>query len=110
MSMVDEKTLTRTLTSVAKTGKYVAGYREVAKSVKGSKVVIASSTIDELERETLQKTCNTASVPFLQLEQTSMGLGKALGKQFRISALAIKSSGDANLKPILESIKSRSDA
>ena len=42
MSMIDEKTLTRTLTGVAKTGKYVAGYKEVAKSVKGSKVVIAS--------------------------------------------------------------------
>ena len=104
MSMIDEKTLTRTLTGVAKTGKYVAGYKEVAKSVKGSKVVIASSTLDDSELGALQKTCDTAAVPFLKLEQSSVGLGKALGKQFRISALAIKSPGDANLKPVLESI------
>ena len=104
MNMIDEKTLTRTLTGVAKTGKYVAGYKEVAKSVKGSKVVIASSTIDDSELKVLQKACDTVSVPFLQLEQSSIGLGKALGKQFRVSALAIKSHGDANLKPILESI------
>jgi ribosomal protein L30E len=104
MNMVDEKTLTRTLIGVAKTGKYVAGYNEVAKSVKNSKIVIASSTIDDSELKALQKTCDTTSVPFLQLEQSSIGLGKALGKQFRVSVLAIKSPGDASLKPILESI------
>ena len=104
MNMIDEKTLTRTLTGVARTGTYVAGYKEVAKSVKDSKVIITSSTLDDSEVEALHKACDIASVPFLQLEQSSIGLGKALGKQFRVSALAIKSQGDANLKPILESI------
>lgn len=102
--MVDEKTLTKILASIAKTGKYVAGYKEVAKSVKGSKVVITSSSLDDAEIKNLQQICNTSSVPFLQVPQTSVGLGKALGKQFRVSALAIKSHGDANLSPILESI------
>jgi len=104
MNMIDEKALTRTLTGVAKTGKYVAGYKEVGKSIDGSEVIIASSTIDDSELKALQKACDSASVPFLQLEQSSIALGKALGKQFRVSALAIKSHGDANLKPILESV------
>ena len=104
MKMIDEKTLIRTLTGVVKTGEYIAGYRAVGKSIEGSKVVIASSTIDDSELKALQKACDAASVPFLRLERSSINLGKALGKQFRVSALAIKNQGDANLKPIIESI------
>ena len=102
--MIDDKTITKTLTGVAKTGKYVAGYKEVSKSVKGSKVVLASSTLVEAEIKKLQDACTAASVPFLKATQTSIGLGKALGKQFRVSALAVKNQGDANLAPILEAI------
>ena len=101
---MDEKTLTKILTGVAKTGKYVGGYKEVSKSVKGSKVIIASSTLEEVEIKTLQNASVATSVPFLQITQTSIGLGKALGKHFRVSALAVKNQGDANLTPILEAI------
>lgn len=102
--MIDDKTITKTLTGVAKTGKYIAGYKEVSKSVKGSKVVIASSTLEEVEARKLQEACAAASVPFLRVAQSSVGLGKALGKQFRVSVLAVKSQGDASLAPILEAV------
>ncbi len=99
--MIDEKTLSKTLTGVAKTGKYIAGYKEVWKSVKGSKVVITSSSLTNDETKKLQEACNAATVPFLQVPVTSVGLGRALGKQFRVSALAVKNQGDANLSAIL---------
>lgn len=102
--MIDEKTLSKTLTGVAKTGKSVAGYKEVWKSVKGSKVVITSSSLTNDKTKKLQEACNAATVPFLQVALTSVGLGKALGRQFRVSALAVKSQGDANLSTILGEI------
>jgi ribosomal protein L30E len=102
--MIDEKTLSKTLTGVAKTGKYIAGYKEVWKSVKGSKVVITSLSLTDDEAKKLQEACNAATVPFLQVPLTSVGLGKALGKQFRVSALAVRSQGDANLNTILGEI------
>ena len=102
--MIDEKTLSKTLNGVAKTGKYVAGYKEVWKSAKGSKVVIASSSLTNDETDRLQELCEATTVPFLQVPLTSVGLGRALGKQFRVSTLAVKSQGDANLSAILGEI------
>jgi len=89
------------LSKAVKTGKCVLGFREVQKSVRGSKIIIYSNTISTEKIKPLLDACRAANVPTLAYDGPSFELGSLCGKKFRISALAVKSAGDADLTSLL---------
>ena len=105
---MDEKVLEKVLQTAVKTGKYVAGLKEVSQSLKGSKLVIYSTALPEKKVNKIIEVCQSSSIPILAYEGSTIKLGRLCGRPFRISALAIKSPGEANLTPILVNLKKTS--
>ena len=93
--MLEGKEFSRQLKVAAKTGKFVVGRREVSGSVKGSKLLVWSSSAN-LPQSILDQ-CRTLSVPALKFEGNPVELGRACGIPFRVSVIALKSAGDADL-------------
>ena len=89
------------LNKISKKGKIVYGTKEVIDELKGSKAVIASKNLEQKILQKLQRDCKKLSIPFIEYEGSSMELGKAIGKNFRISTFSIKSTGGYELKEIL---------
>ncbi|MCP8322661.1 MAG: ribosomal L7Ae/L30e/S12e/Gadd45 family protein [Candidatus Methylarchaceae archaeon HK02M2] len=103
--MISEKKLEKILRTVIKTGKVVIGTKQVSKSIKGSKLVIYSTSLSEERTSELIRTCKSLSVPFMEYRGTSMDLGRICGKLFLISAISIKSSGEVDLNPIISNLE-----
>ncbi|MEM3403324.1 MAG: ribosomal L7Ae/L30e/S12e/Gadd45 family protein [Nitrososphaeria archaeon] len=97
---MERKALEEYLAKVYKKGKLVYGIKEVVDELKGSKAIIASKTLDQKSRQKLQRDCKKLSIPFIEYDGTSLELGKAIGKRFRVSALSIKSTGGYDIKEI----------
>lgn len=102
MAPVDEKMIEKTLQNILKTGKYTFGLKESAKSLKSVKLMIYANTLDAKIISTLESSCVAASVPTLAYDGSSMALGKICNRPFKISAMAVKSAGEADLTPLLK--------
>jgi large subunit ribosomal protein L30e len=100
--VISEKDLEKTLRTVIKTGKYIIGAKEVSKSIKGSKVIIYSSSLSKDMVLEVVNTCKSLSIPFIEFKGTPVELGRICGKQFPISAIAIKSPGEVDLSPLIK--------
>jgi large subunit ribosomal protein L30e len=72
-------------------GKYKSGIKEALQSVKGSKLIIVSKSIDPEDGKKLKDQAKSANVTVYDYPGTSMQLGKLCNKPFRITAVAIKS-------------------
>lgn len=97
--MVDEKELSRVLRLAIKTGKCVIGIKQVSQSVKGARLIILSSLQSSSK---ILELCKLNSVPLIVYKGSSIKLGQLCGKPFKISAIAIKSPGEADLTNLLK--------
>jgi len=93
--------LEKQLKLVAKTGSYVVGRREVSNSLKGTKLLVwsASANVPQL----ILDECKNLSVPAIKFTGNPVELGRACGIPFRVSVIALKSPGDADLSPYVRS-------
>lgn len=98
---MEKKILDSYLNKVSKKGKIVYGTKEVVDELKGSKAIIVSENLEHKISQKLQRDCKKLSIPFIEYEGSSMELGKAVGKNFRISTFSIKATGGYELKEIL---------
>jgi len=96
--MVDQKTLQSVMRKALKTGKCVIGLKEVSNSIKDSLLIVYSSSLEEPPRTRLLESADSQKIPTLYYEGNSMALGRSCGRQHRISVVAIKNSGDANIE------------
>ncbi|MEM1985421.1 MAG: ribosomal L7Ae/L30e/S12e/Gadd45 family protein [Nitrososphaeria archaeon] len=94
------------LGQVAKKGKIVYGTNEVMEELKGSKAVIVSTSLKPEIRQKLIRDCKKNSIPLIEYGGSSIDLGRALGKNFRVSVLSIKSTGGLDLKEFFSEAKS----
>lgn len=85
----------RQLKVAAKTGKYVVGRREVSGSIKGSKLLVWSSSANV--PQSILDQCRELTVPAFKFEGNPVELGRACGIPFRVSVIALKAAGDADL-------------
>lgn len=93
--MLQGKEFSRQLKVAAKTGKFVVGRREVSESVKGSKLLVWSSSANV--PQSILDQSRTLSVPALRFDGNPVELGRTCGIPFRVSVIAVKSAGDADL-------------
>ncbi|MEK0326336.1 MAG: ribosomal L7Ae/L30e/S12e/Gadd45 family protein [Nitrosopumilus sp.] len=96
--MVDQKTLQSVMRKALKTGECVIGFKEVSNSIKDSLLIVYSSSLEESPRTRLLESADSQKIPTLYYEGNSMALGKSCGRQHRVSVVAIKNSGDANIE------------
>ncbi|MHB8567642.1 MAG: ribosomal L7Ae/L30e/S12e/Gadd45 family protein [Nitrososphaerales archaeon] len=94
--MPEERELEKQLKLVSKTGKYVVGRREVMSGLKGSKLLIWSNSAN-LPQAILDESKNL-SIPAIKFNGNPVELGRACGIPFRVSVIAVKNTGDADIK------------
>ena len=99
--MPEERELEKQLKLVSKTGKYIVGRREVMSSLKGSKLLVWSASAN-IPKNLLDES-STLEIPALRFNGNPVELGRACGIPFRVSVIAVKSAGDADLKPFASS-------
>lgn len=80
--------------------KYKSGTKEVLQSVKGSKLMILSNSLDSKNRSHLEELAKSANVPLYQFNGNSLQLGKLCNKPFRISVIALKGGTDAAINSV----------
>ena len=78
------------------------GAKQVLNSVKNSKLIVLSQSVEKEMFEKIQTDANKEKIPFVKFQGTSVALGRLCGLQFRISTLSFTSLSDANIKSILK--------
>jgi len=94
----------KAIAAAVKTGKVLFGSRSAIKSAKTGKaklIVVASNCPKEV-REDLERYCKLSGIPMLFYKGTSIELGAACGKPFRVSALVIRRPGDSDIMRFVE--------
>ena len=81
--------------------KYKSGVKEVLQSVKGSKLIIISKSIDSDDRTKLEEQAKAADVAVYEYPGTSVQLGKLCNRPFRITAIAIESGTESEIDAIM---------
>ncbi|NOJ26693.1 MAG: 50S ribosomal protein L7ae [Nitrososphaera sp.] len=95
------KTLAKVIKDAVEANKYKAGTKEVLQSVKSSKLIVVSKSLDAAERAKLDEQAKSASVTVYEFNGTSMQLGRLCNKPFRVAAIALKSATADEIKAIL---------
>ena len=98
--MVDQQVLGRVLKEAMKSGKYTLGTKEVMGEVKSSKLVIAASSITPTVGNRLRLETEKSKVPLLVLDRNSAQLGRLLGRPYKVSAVALRSVSDSDLRAL----------
>jgi large subunit ribosomal protein L30e len=95
------KALEKVIKDAVAADKYKSGIKEVLQSVKGSKLIIVSKSIDSADRTKLEEQAKTANVAVYEYPGTSVQLGKLCNRPYRITAIAIKSGAAAEIDAIM---------
>ncbi len=95
------KALEKVIKDAVASDKYKSGVKEVLQSVKGSKLIIVSKSIDSADRAKLEEQAKTANVAIYEYPGTSVQLGKLCNRPYRITAIAIKSGTAAEIDAIM---------
>jgi large subunit ribosomal protein L30e len=95
------KTLEKVIKEAVAADKYKSGIKEALQSVKGSKLIIVSKSIDPEDGKKLKDQAESANVTIYDYPGTSMQLGKLCNKPFRITAIAIESGTADEIRTIV---------
>jgi ribosomal protein L30E len=98
---MDDKAVAAAVKVAMKSGKVVLGERVSLRTLKSSKLVVASSSLTEAELAEVQQACKAAEVPLIVYSDSAMSLGAAAGRAFPVKVLSIKSAGDVDVGKLL---------
>ncbi|MFB5611205.1 MAG: ribosomal L7Ae/L30e/S12e/Gadd45 family protein [Nitrosopumilaceae archaeon] len=96
------KLLEKSLKDAVKENKCTLGSKQVLGSLKDSKLVVVSNSIQNPITEKIQSDAKKAKVPTVHFDGSSVSLGKLCGLQFRVSTVSFNSLSDSNIKSILK--------
>lgn len=99
--MIDKKQLEVALKKASKKGRWLFGYKEVTSSLRGTKLTVYSSSLDEGKQTNVLELCHASKIPVIQYKGSSLELGNSCGKPFRVSIASIKSFEDADAADLL---------
>jgi len=95
------RTLEKVIKDAVAADKYKSGVKEVMQSVKGSKLIIVSQSVESAERAKLEEQAKASNVAVYQFPGNSVQLGKLCNKPFRITAIALKSGTAEEITAIM---------
>jgi large subunit ribosomal protein L30e len=84
------KTIEKTLKEAASSSNFKCGHKQALQTLKGSKLIVLSRSVNATARKVLEQQALATGVPIHQFDGNSMQLGKLCGKPFRIAVVAIK--------------------
>jgi large subunit ribosomal protein L30e len=93
--------LERQLKAATRTGKVTVGRKEVANSLKGTRLLVWSASAN-LPQELLSQS-KSLEIPAVRFDGNPIELGRIAGFPFKVSVLSVKSVGDAKLDPFTSS-------
>lgn len=96
------KSLEKLVKDAVAAEKYKSGTKEVLQSAKNSKLIVVSKSLAADERAKLDEQAKSANVAIYEFDGNSVQLGKFCNKPFRISAIAIQSGTDAQIRAAME--------
>jgi len=96
------KILEKALKDALKEDKITMGAKQVLNSVKNSKLIVLSQSVEKEMFEKIESDAKKEKIPFVNFQGTSVALGRLCGLQFRISTLSFTSITDTNIKSILK--------
>jgi len=96
------KILKKNLKDARKEGTLIMGSKQVLQSVKNSKLIVLSQSVEKQIYEKIETDAKNEKIPLVNFQGTSVALGKLCGLQFRMSSISFKSIDDANIKSILK--------
>lgn len=103
--MIIAKLLEKVIKDAIEEDKCSFGTKEVVGTIKSSKLVVLSHSVQEEMLEKIQEAAKSSKVPTLNYNGSSVELGRLCGTQFRISALSLKTLSDTNLKSIIKEME-----
>jgi large subunit ribosomal protein L30e len=95
------KNLEKTIKEAISSNKCKIGTREVMGSIKGSKLIVLSDSLVEMDRSKILEEAKAAQVPTLRYDGSSVQLGRLCNKAFRISAISLKIGKDNEIQELL---------
>ena len=95
------RTLEKVIKDAVAADKYKSGMKEVMQSVKGSKLIIVSKSVESAERAKLDEQAKASNVAVYEFPGNSVQLGKLCNKPFRITAIALKSGTAEEITAIM---------
>lgn len=101
------RTLEKVIKDAVVADKYKSGVKEVLQSVKGSKLIIVSKSIDPDDRKKLEEQTKSTNVAIYEYSGNSVQLGKLCNKPFRITTIAIKSGTPEEISAIVSEKKGK---
>jgi len=96
------KILEKALKDALKEEKITMGAKQVLNSVKNSKLIVLSQSVEKEMFVKIESDAKKEKIPFVNFQGTSVALGRLCGLQFRISTLSFTSITDTNIKSILK--------
>jgi large subunit ribosomal protein L30e len=81
--------------------KYIAGTREVMKSIKGTKLLIISESMGEKLKEKLETQASNSNIPLYYFRGSSLQLARLCGVPYRVSAISLKTGSTEDINDIL---------
>jgi large subunit ribosomal protein L30e len=81
--------------------KYKAGTKEVMKSIKGTKLLIISESMEQKLREKLETQASSSNVPLYYFRGSSLQLARLCGVPYRVSAVSLKTGNMDDINDIL---------
>ena len=96
------KNLEKIIKEAKSSKKYKEGLKEVKSSVKGSKLIIVSTSLSNTDKQFIEKHCNELKVPIYYYSDNSIKLGRLFNRPYRISTVALKSIADEDVNALLE--------
>lgn len=83
------------------------GAKQVLNSVKNSRLIVLSQSVEKKMFEKIESNAKKERIPFVNFQGTSVALGRLCGLQFRISTLSFTSITDTNVKSILKDTETK---
>ena len=96
------KILEKSLKDAQKEDQLTLGTKQVLNSIKNSKLIVLSQSVNKETIEKIESDAKKEKVPLVNFQGTSVALGRLCGLQFRISTVSFTSITDANIKSILK--------
>lgn len=96
--MVEPSQLSKILKDAMKGGKYTIGAKEAMASMKGTKAIICTRSLPSQLGAKLREEAKKHDVAVVEVGISSVELARMIGRPFRVSTLALRSVGEADLK------------
>jgi ribosomal protein L30E len=95
------KALEKLIKEAVASGKYKKGAKEVMKLAKGSKLILVTDSIGDVNRGNIEDQAKSNGIPVLKFHGTSVMLGRACNRPHRISVLSIRTGTEEEIRNIL---------